>query len=113
MLDLAIKGGTQVLESGPIAADLGVEGGRIAVVAAAGGLPPARAEIDATDLLVMPGAIDIHFHVRAPAHPQRGTWVTESQAAAAGGVTTVLEMPISIPGCARPEILESRKQLGQ
>ena len=113
MLDLAIKGGTLVLETGTVVADLGVEGDQIAVIAQPGGLPPARAEIDATGLLVMPGAIDIHFHVRAPAHPERGTFGSETQAAAAGGVTTVLEMPISIPGCARPDILLSRKALGE
>jgi dihydroorotase (multifunctional complex type) len=64
--------------------------------------------IDATGKHVLPGAIDIHFHVRAPAHPQRGTWETETRAAAAGGVTTVFEMPISKPCCATPEIFRSR-----
>ena len=113
MLDLAIKGGTIVLETGTLVADIGVEGSHIAVIANAGGLPAARNEIDARELLVLPGAIDIHFHVRAPAHPERGTFVTETQAAAAGGVTTVLEMPISIPGCARPEILRNRRALGE
>jgi dihydroorotase (multifunctional complex type) len=92
--------------------DIGIERNRIAVIATDGLLPPARREIDATGLLVLPGAIDIHFHVRAPGHPERGTFVTESQAAAAGGVTTFLEMPISVPCCARPEVFESRKQLG-
>ncbi len=74
--------------------------------------PPPAARFDATGLLILPGFIDIHFHVRAPAHPQRGTWESESRAAAAGGVTTVFEMPISTPGCARRDIFESRKALG-
>lgn len=112
MLDIAIKGGTVVTENGVFPADLGLEGDKIALVAAPGGLPPAREELAADEMLVLPGAIDIHFHVRAPSHPERGTWGSESQAAAAGGVTTLLEMPISAPCCARADVLERRKAQG-
>ena len=113
MLDIAIKGGLIVTETGVFAADVGIEQDKIALLARTGGLPPARREIDAEGLLVLPGVIDIHFHVRAPAHPARGTFASETRAAAAGGVTTILEMPISTPGCARADILEARKALGQ
>ena len=113
MLDLAIKGGLVLTEQGQYPADLGIEQGRIAMIAASGALPAARRELNADGRLVMPGAIDIHFHVRAPGHPERGTFITETQAAAAGGVTTLLEMPISIPCCARVEVFENRKALGQ
>lgn len=113
MFDLAIKGGELVTEQGVFAADIGVERDRIAAIAAPGGLGAARREMNVEGSLVLPGVIDIHFHVRAPGHPQRGTFVTESQAAAAGGVTTILEMPISVPGCARRDILENRKRLGE
>lgn len=112
MLDIAIKGATVVTELGIFQADVGVEGDKIATVARNGGLPEARREINADGKLLLPGIIDIHFHVRAPAHPQRGTFATETRAAAAGGVTTILEMPISTPGCARRDILEARKALG-
>lgn len=113
MLDIAIKGGILLTDQGQFPADLGIEGDRIAAIAAGGALPAARREIDAGGCLVMPGAIDIHFHVRAPGHPERGTFVTETQAAAASGVTTVLEMPISVPCCARVEVFEMRKALGE
>ena len=113
MLDLAIRGGTVVTEDRTIIADLGIEGGKIAAITQNGDLGPARREIDATHLLVLPGIIDIHFHVRAPAHPERGTFASESQAAAAGGITTILEMPISSPSCATVEIFEARKALGE
>jgi len=113
VLDSAIKGGTVVNEGHTFQADVGIEGDKIALVAPAGSLPAARSEIPAEGLLVLPGAIDIHFHVRAPSHPERGTFLTETQAAAAGGVTTVLEMPISSPCCARRAVLENRKALGE
>ena len=112
MLDIAIKGATVVTELGSFQADVGVEEDKIATVARNGGLSAARREINADGKLLLPGIIDIHFHVRAPAHPQRGTFATETRAAAAGGVTTILEMPISTPGCARRDILEARKALG-
>ena len=64
--------------------DLGIEHDRIAMIAQPGGLPTARRVIDASGCFVMPGAIDIHFHVRAPGHPQRGTFTSETRAAAAG-----------------------------
>ena len=59
----------------------------------------------------MPGAIDIHWHCRAPAYPERGDFATETRAAAAGGVTTVFEMPISKPGCATSKVLRDRRDL--
>jgi dihydroorotase (multifunctional complex type) len=62
-------------------------------------------------MLVLPGAIDVHFHSRTPAYPERGDFYTETRAAAAGGVTTVLEMPISKPGCATPETFRNRRRL--
>ena len=112
MLDVAIRGGTVVTERGVFPADLGIEGGKIAILSSSGALPTARREINAEGRLVLPGIIDIHFHVRAPGYPERGTFTSETQAAAAGGVTTILEMPISTPACATAAVLESRKALG-
>lgn len=113
MLDLAIRGGTLLTEQGAFLADVGVEHDRIAAIAQPGALPSARKTLEVEGCFVLPGIIDIHFHVRAPGHPERGTFLTETQAAAAGGVTTVLEMPISVPCCATAEVLENRKALGE
>ncbi|NGP17837.1 dihydroorotase [Devosia aurantiaca] len=65
--------------------------------------------IDATGQHLLPGAIDIHFHIRAPAYPDRGTVESETQAAAAGGITTLFEMPISKPCCNTAERVEIRR----
>jgi len=112
MLDIAIRGGRLVTEHDTTSSDIGIEQDKIVVVAASGIMPAARREIRADGMLILPGAIDIHFHVRAPSHPERGTFASETQAAAAGGVTTVLEMPISPPCCARRQVFEDRKALG-
>ncbi len=113
MLDLAIVGGRVVLPSGVEDADIGIQDGQIAIVGKQGQLPAARMTIVAADQIVMPGAIDVHFHCRAPAYPERGDFATETRAAAAGGVTTVFEMPIAKPGCATPEIFRARRALGE
>ena len=66
--------------------------------------------INASNKYIIPGCIDAHFHVRSPSYPSRGTIESETMAAAAGGVTTVFEMPISNPCCSTPEIFNSRKE---
>jgi allantoinase len=110
-MDLAITGGEIVTERGRFFADVGITKGRIATLATPGTLPAAAETIDASGMLVLPGAVDAHFHARTPAYPERGDFYTETRAAAAGGVTTVFEMPISKPGCATPETFRNRRQL--
>ena len=113
MLDLKIVGAQVVSDgrSGP--ADVGVEGPFIAEVAPPGGLGAARREIDASGLLLIPGAVDAHFHCRAPSHPERATFGSESRAAASSGITTFFEMPISNPPCSTPEAFTARRELGE
>jgi dihydroorotase (multifunctional complex type) len=111
VLDLRILNGTLVADGldGPF--DIGIDGGQIAEIEAAGAVSPARVEIDAGGLHLMPGAVDVHFHCRAPSRPDRGDFGSESAAAAAGGVTTILEMPISDPACSTPDTFRSRRAL--
>jgi len=112
-MDLAIINGQVVTEYSTFAADIGIVDGRIAALAAPGTLPSARETVDAAGMLVLPGVVDIHFHARTPAYPERGDFYTETRAAAAGGVTTIFEMPISKPGCATPETFRNRRRLGE
>jgi len=93
--------------------DVGISGGRIASLHEAGGAPDAGETIDADGLLILPGIIDAHFHCRAPGHPEREDFDTGTQAAAAGGATTVLEMPIAWPGVHSASILRERRELGE
>ncbi len=113
MLDLKVVGGTVVTGEGARRADVGIEGDFVSEVSPPGSLGPARGEIDASGLLVLPGAVDAHFHCRAPSHPERATFASESRAAAAAGITTFFEMPISNPPCSTPEVFEARRRLGE
>ncbi|MBS0012859.1 MAG: amidohydrolase family protein, partial [Desulfobacterales bacterium] len=102
-MQMWIKGG-RVLDPGEFdgPADILVEDGRIARVQPAGqgneADSPADAEIiDARDLLVVPGLVDMHVHLRQPGHEYKETIETGTRAAAAGGFTAVCCMPNTSP----------------
>ncbi len=108
-VDLAITGGALVTPDGLRHGTLLVKGGVIVGMAAPDD-PVTSAEIlDATGKHILPGLIDIHCHIRAPAYPQRGTVASETRACAAGGITTVFEMPITNPCCNTPEQVALRR----
>lgn len=88
-----------------------VRHGRIEALVAPDAPVDAARVIDATGMLVIPGAIDIHFHCRDPSYAHRGDFASETRAAAAGGVTSVFEMPISKPGTATLERWEHRRDI--
>lgn len=108
-LDTLIAGGDVLLPDGVHRVDIGLKDGVVVGVYDPAAAPDAAEVIDAGGKTVLPGIVDIHFHVRAPAYPERGTVLSETRAAAAGGVTTIFEMPISKPCCSTPEELERRR----
>ena len=112
-VDTLIKNARVALEADIAELDVGLRDGRIAALVADSSGISANETIDAAGKLLLPGAIDIHFHCRAPAYPERGDFSTETRAAAAGGVTTVFEMPISKPCCATGDVFRMRKALGE
>lgn len=108
MLDLVLRQANAYLEGHFTLADIGVQDGKIALIAAPGTAPEAKTELDAKGRYLIPGTIDTHVHVRDPGHVERGNFYTETLAAAAGGVTTIMEHPISVPPQYNVEILENR-----
>ncbi|MDR1023777.1 MAG: dihydroorotase [Prevotellaceae bacterium] len=65
--------------------------------------------LDATGCLLLPGVIDTHVHFRDPGFPHKGTWQSESRAAVAGGVTTVADMPNTLPQTTTIAALQEKK----
>lgn len=113
-VETLIINGDVVTERGIETVNIGIKAGKIVALLARGSTGVTADEvIDAANQYVLPGAIDIHFHCRAPAYPERGDFATETRAAAAGGVTTIFEMPISKPCCATGAIFRSRRALGE
>ena len=89
MTDLVVTGGRVVTPNGVLEANVAVTDGRISAIGP--GLSSDGAEVlDASGMLVLPGAIDVHTHVRLPVTQRPGRFRQDLLAAAAGGTTTVL-----------------------
>src|SRR3954447_8312187 len=96
--DLVIANGTVVNSTGRRQADIGVRAGQVAAIEPRGTLiGTAIEEIDANGQYVLPVLIDGHVHFREPGLEHEETWLTGTRAAVMGGVTTVLDMPNTIP----------------
>ena len=67
--------------------------------------------IDAEGSYVMPGAIDDQVHFREPGLTHKGNIETESRAAVAGGITSFIEQPNTIPNAVTQELLEDKYQI--
>lgn len=78
---------------GLVRAGIAIESGVIMGIAKESALPKGKREINASGLIVIPGVIDTHVHFRDPGFTYKEDWETGSRAAAAGGVTMVVDMP--------------------
>ncbi|UCI18156.1 dihydroorotase [Mesorhizobium sp. B2-1-8] len=94
--DLILTGGTVVNHDGEGLRDIGVKGGRIALI---GDLRQASAgeTIDCRGLHILPGVVDSQVHFREPGLEHKEDLETGSRAAVLGGVTAVFEMPNTNP----------------
>lgn len=104
-MGLVIRGGWVLDASGhPRRRDVLIDGGRIAALGPR--LPDAGHDVvDASGLLVLPGLVDLHVHLREPGFEAKETIATGTQAAARGGFTTVACMPNTRPPLDRPELV--------
>jgi dihydropyrimidinase len=96
--DTLIRGGTVIGPNGPFSADIGVREGTIVEIGV--DLKSAGEVIDAAGCLVMPGAIDVHTHFDTEVGGSRtaDTFESGSRAAAAGGVTTIVNFAMQERG---------------
>ena len=109
-----IKGGTLVNEGRLFDGSIVVEDSRIAKIIEGNHTPDASYDevIDASGCFVLPGIIDDHVHFREPGLTAKADIDTESQAAAAGGVTTYFDMPNTVPQTTTLDALEEKYALG-
>jgi len=92
--DWILKSRRVVLPGGERPASIRVRDGRIVEISDYG----LESGEDADDLVVMPGVVDTHVHINEPGRTEWEGFETATRAAAAGGVTTIIEMPLnSIP----------------
>ena len=96
MYDLVIEDATIVSGEGRAVADIGIRKGKIAFV---GARAPGRSKqkISAIGKFIMPGIVDMGIRMAAPGLDAAECWETESRAAVSAGVTTLIELPDSLP----------------
>jgi len=101
MSDILILNGRLVDPANGVDAerDLLLRHGKVAAVEKPGGLSDVKAKevIDAKGLIVAPGLVDVHVHLREPGQTYKESIKTGTAAAAAGGFTTVVAMPNTVP----------------
>lgn len=111
-----IKNATIVNEEHQFLGSVMIDNDRIEYIlegADAEGPIPADVEIDASGCYLMPGVIDTHVHFREPGLTHKADMDSESRAAAAGGVTTVLDMPNVVPQTTDRKVYAERLAIAQ
>ena len=102
-----IKGATLVNEEQQFTADVLVKNGFIEKIGQSISAPEAQ-EINAEGLHLLPGMIDDQVHFREPGLTHKADIFTESMAAVAGGITSFMEMPNTVPNTLTQELLADK-----
>ena len=113
MIDLLIKNGKVFLENKLVKVNLSVDEGKIVAINKDSSRSSAQESIDATNRIIIPGGIDVHTHILDLIFSYRDDFYTGTQAAASGGITTVLEMPLGIKGKTAIESFEMQLEAMQ
>lgn len=109
-MDLAIRNGTVVTTQGRWQMDIGVQSGRVVALTEQGHLRGDE-EIDATGLYVLPGGIDPHCHCGEPGLLDRENYITATKSAAAGGITTFIDQPLTRPSTTTRAAFEQKLEI--
>jgi len=109
-MDMVIKNGVLVRHKEILHRDIGIRAGKIAKIAEH--ISEGEGIIDASDRLVFPGLIDAHTHMETPVRGVLSSddFSTGTRAAAAGGVTTIIDFTIQAKGQSLKESIEERKR---
>lgn len=108
-VDLVIRGRRVVTEHGIGPASVHVTRGYISSISILEDVPEGAELVEAYDSIVMPGLVDTHVHVNEPGRTEWEGFETATQAAAAGGVTTIVDMPLnSVPATTTHEAFNEK-----
>lgn len=106
----AIRSKRVVTPDGVRPATVRISGGLIEAVAGYNDAPSGKHVHDAGESVVMPGLVDTHVHINEPGRTEWEGFETATRAAAAGGVTTLIDMPLnSIPATITATALEEKR----
>ena len=108
---LVIRGQRVVFPDGERPASIHIDGSVIVSIGDAGAAPGGAEIVDCGSLVVSPGLVDSHVHVNEPGRTEWEGFDTATRAAAAGGITTLVDMPLnSIPATTTVAALDAKRQ---
>jgi dihydroorotase len=107
-LNTLLRSATIVNEGRSVVADVLIKNDRIAKIAPNISVQGKALEINAEGLLLIPGVIDDQVHFREPGLTHKGDLFTESRAAVAGGITSYMEMPNTVPNTLTQKLLQEK-----
>ncbi|PRY27643.1 allantoinase AllB [Pseudosporangium ferrugineum] len=111
MVDLVVRSRRAVLPGGERAAAVSVAGGRIVAVGEHYAVVEAAEDVDLGGLALLPGLVDTHVHVNEPGRTEWEGFASATRAAAAGGVTAIVDMPLnSLPPTVTVAALELKRE---
>src|SRR5712671_8096948 len=109
---LVIRGQRVVFPDGERPASIHIDGAVISAIGGPGDSPAGAEIVDCGSLVVSPGLVDSHVHVNEPGRTEWEGFDTATRAAAAGGITTIVDMPLnSIPATTSVDALHIKRQV--
>ncbi|TSJ41956.1 dihydroorotase [Fluviicola chungangensis] len=108
MTKILLKGATLVNEGREFIGDVLIDGKRISKIAPSISVDGSVKEINCEGLHLLPGCIDDQVHFREPGLTHKANIQSESRAAVAGGITSFMEMPNTVPNTLTQELLEAK-----
>jgi dihydroorotase len=113
IVDTVLTNAKAYLNKEIVDCSIAIENGKIFKIGKATQMPKADETINLKNLLVLPGLIDVHVHLRDEGKAYKEDFYTGTAAAAAGGMTTVLDMPNNAPVTMSTETLKNRMQIAE
>ena len=113
MTRILLKSATLINEGTERVADVLIENGRIVKIDSTIAVQGAVDERDCSGLLLLPGCIDDQVHFREPGLTHKGTIASESRSAVAGGITSFMEMPNTVPNALTQTLLQDKYDIAQ
>lgn len=113
IVDLVLGNSKAYIDKAVVDCSLAIDEGKIFKIGREVNMPKADQKIDLKNLLVLPGLIDAHVHLRDEGKSYKEDFCTGTAAAAAGGITTVLDMPNNTPMTMSAETLRNRLRIAE